>query len=149
MEHVARVREIRRMAPRSRSLWASRAVLGLAALDSVASGGWALLHPEDVFAWLQIPAPKDAFLLPVLGGLLVAQGLCLVAALLRPAAWAGFVWVPLLGRLLLAGFWLWLLGSGRVPTPTALLLLAHEALWLPGFAIFLMTQRFPMDQGTE
>ncbi len=137
------------MAPRSRSLWASRAVLGLAALDSLASGGWALLDPKNVFAWLLIPVPQDAFLLPVLGVLLIAQGLCLFAALIRPTAWAGFVWVPLLGRMLLAGLWLWLLGSGRVPRPTALLLLAHEALWLPGFAIFLMTQRSPAGQGTD
>lgn len=129
------------MSLRSRSLWPSRAVLGLAALDSLASGGWALLRSDDVFAWLHVAVPHDAFLLPVLGGLLVIQALCLSAALLRPHEWAGFVWVPLLGRLLLAGLWLWLLGAGRVPRQTALLLLAHAVLWLPGFAVFLLTQR--------
>jgi hypothetical protein len=129
------------MPVRSRSLWATRAVLGLAALDSVASGGWALLRPVDVYAWLHLQAPQDAFLLPVLGGLLVVQGMCLIAALLRPEWWAGFIWVPLLGRPLLAGLWLWLFGAGRFPQQTTLLLLAHEALWLPGFAVFLMRNR--------
>jgi hypothetical protein len=116
-------------------------MLGLAALDSVVAGGWAILRPEQGFALLQIPPPQDAFLLRVLGGLLIGQGLCLIAALLRPLEWGGFVWAALLGRLLLGGVWLWLLGAGRMPMQPALLLLVHAVLWLPGFAVFLAMQR--------
>jgi hypothetical protein len=115
-------------------------MLGLAALDSVAAGGWAILWPDKVFAALEIEKPQDAILLSVLGGLLVAQGLCLIAALLRPREWGGFVWAPLIGRVLLGGVWLWLLGAGRLPDQRAYLLLAHEVLWIPGFAVFLAMQ---------
>jgi hypothetical protein len=128
---------------RSRSLWAARATLGLAALDSAASGGWALLWPDQVFQFLNLRPPGDAFLLSGLGALLVLHAVCLLAAAFRPAEWGGLVWVPLLGRLLNMGVWLWLLGSERVAVAVqpALLLLAHEALWLPGFVVVLVIQR--------
>ncbi len=115
-------------------------MLTLAALDSVAAGGWAILQPEKVFAALEVTPPQDRFLLPVLGALLLGQGLCLLGALLRPREWGGLVWVPLLGRLIFVGLWLWLLGAGRLPEPRAYLLLAHEVLWIPGFAVFLAMQ---------
>jgi hypothetical protein len=123
------------------SLWAFRAMLGLAALDSIASGGWVMLRPDQFFDWLHLAVPGDAFLLPALGGLLLLHGLCLIAAAVRPSVWGGFVWLPLLGRLLNGGVWLWLLGAERIPAPAALLLLAHEVLWLPGFVVFLTVQR--------
>ena len=129
------------MPPRSRSLWAARAALAMAALDSVDSGGWALLWPAQVFEFLNLKPPGDAFLLSALGALLVLHGFCLVAAAARPAEWGGLVWVPLLGRLLNMGVWLWLLGAGRIAQQPALLLLAHEALWLPGFVVVLVIQR--------
>jgi hypothetical protein len=129
------------MPPRSRSLWAARATLALAALDSAASGGWALLRPDQVFALLNLPPPGDAFLLSALGALLVLHAVCLIAAAARPAEWGGLVWVPLLGRLLDMGVWLWLLGADRIAQQPALLLLAHEALWLPGFVVVLVIQR--------
>jgi hypothetical protein len=133
------------------SRWAARAMLALAALDSVTAGGWAFLQPAKVFEALEIKQPKDTFLLPVLGCLLVAQGVCLLAALVRPREWGGLVWVPLLGRLLLGGLWLWLLGAGRLPDQRAFLLLAHEVLWIPGFAVFLAMQwraaRCPVHRG--
>jgi hypothetical protein len=131
------------MPPRSRSLWAARATLALAALDSAASGGWALLRPAQVYELLNLKPPGDAFLLSALGALLVLHALCLLAATARPAEWGGLVWVPLLGRLLNMGVWLWLLGSERVAVAVqpALLLLAHEALWLPGFVVVLVIQR--------
>jgi hypothetical protein len=126
-------------------------MLALAALDSAAAGGWAILQPEQGFAALDITPPQDKFLLPVLGALLLGQGLCLVGALLRPREWGGLVWVPLLGRLLFAGLWLWLLGAGRLPEQRAYLLLAHEMLWIPGFAVFLAAQwraaRSPAGRG--
>jgi hypothetical protein len=122
-------------------LWAFRAMLGLAALDSVASGGWVMLQPNQFFDWLHLDVPGDAFLLPALGGLLFLHGICLIAAVVRPAVWGGFVWLPLLGRLLNGSVWLWLLGAERIAAQAALLLLAHEALWLPGFVVFLTVQR--------
>jgi hypothetical protein len=126
---------------RSRSLLASRAMLAMAALDSVAAGSWALFWPDQVFALLQEPPPQDAFLLSALGALLIGQGLCLGAALLRTEAWGGFVWVAVLGRLILACVWLWLLGAMRIPRQPALLLIVHAVVWLPGFAVFLALHR--------
>jgi hypothetical protein len=131
------------MPPRSRSLWLVRATLALAALDSAASGAGVLFWRDQVFALLNLKPPGDAFLLSALGALLVLHALCLVAAAVRPAEWGGLVWVPLFGRLLNMGVWLWLLGSDRVAIAVqpALLLLAHEALWLPGFVVVLVMQR--------
>ena len=128
------------MAFRSRSLTAFRAMLGFAALDSAASGGWAMLWPEQIFALLQIEAPTDAFLLRGLGVLLILNAMCLIAAAARPATWGGLVWVPLLGRFLNGGIWLWLLAAkcDDALQPALFLLLAHEALWLPGFVVFLI-----------
>jgi hypothetical protein len=131
------------MQPRPGRLWIARATLGLAALDSAASGTWALVRPAEVFALLHLDPPGDAFLLSALGVLLLAHAVCLLAAAARPSEWGGIVWVPLLGRLLDMGVCGWLLGSDRVAVAVqpALLLLAHEALWIPGFAVFLAWRR--------
>jgi hypothetical protein len=120
----------------------ARILLLLAAADSLAAGAWAVLRPGALFALLQTspPAGGDAlFLERILGLLLLGQALCLLAAAWRPADCGGLVLVPLAGRLLLCGVWLWLLGTSRVylpPTPLRGLLL-HDAAWVPVFLGFL------------
>ncbi len=111
----------------------ARILLLLAAADSFAAGAWAVVRPDGLFALLQYAASEDAlFLWRVLGALFVGQGLCLVAAVWRPADCGGLVLVPLAGRLLLCGIWLWLLGTPRVHLPPEPLrgLLLHDAAWL-------------------
>jgi hypothetical protein len=75
----------------------------------------------------------------VLGALALGQALCLGAAGVGPDRWAGLVTVPLFGRFLQAGVWLWLLGADRVSLPRRplALLLAHDAFWLAAFAVYL------------
>ena len=117
-----------------------RALLLLPALDSLAAGAWAAVHPEGLFAWLQLGPTDDGRLLcRILGLLLLTHVLCLAVAAWRPAAWGGLVIVPLLSRLLLAGLWLWLLYADRVhAAPQALrLLLLDAVVWLPLFGAFL------------
>jgi hypothetical protein len=68
----------------------------------------------------------------LLGLLLLAHVPCLALADRPP--YRGLVWLPLVGRALLAGVWLWLLAADRVPADRADLLglLAHDAVWPPG-----------------
>jgi hypothetical protein len=118
----------------------ARILLLLAAADSLAAGAWAVLRPDALFALLETPAPQDAvFLWRVLGVLLFCQGLCLVPAARDPDGCGGLVIVPLSGRLLLCGVWLWLLGTSRLHLPAAPLggLLLHDAAWPPVFLGFL------------
>jgi hypothetical protein len=128
----------------------ARSLLLVAAADSFAAGAWAVLRPEALFALLGTPASADALSLwRLLGVLLVGQGLCLIPAAWRPADCGGLVLVPLSGRLLLCGAWLWLLGTPRVSLPPAplRLLLLHDAAWLPVFLGFLGARR--LRQGKE
>jgi hypothetical protein len=129
----------------------ARILLLAAAADSLAAGAWAALRPGALFALLQ-PAPPEPpfvasgdalFLWQVLGLLLVCQSSCLIAAAWRPADCGGLVIVPLSGRLLLCGVWLWLLGTSRVRLPPEPLrgLLLHDAAWLPVFLGFLWVRR--------
>jgi hypothetical protein len=118
-----------------------RLLLLLAALDSLVAGGMAVLRPDYLFTWLQLrPLPDRLLLTRALGALLLTHVPCLVLAALRPLQWGGLVLVPLLGRALLAGVWLWLLHADRVqPSPQALhALLLHDAAWLPVFVAFLV-----------
>jgi hypothetical protein len=121
-----------------------RLLLLLAAVDSAAAGAWALARPADLFALLGAAPARDGLLLGrVLGALTLGHVPCLVLGSARPPRWGGLVAVPLLGRALLAGVWLWLLGTDRVSLPhrPLLLLLAHDAFWAAGCAGFLLARR--------
>ena len=142
----------------------SRLLLWAAALDSLLFGLWAVLRPADLFRLLDVRLPddpfylwqvhvgvlsrktmssprvSDAFLLwQLLGVLLLAHLVFLLLAALRPAARGGLALAPLLGRALLAGLWLWLLGTDRVSLPRAPLagLLAHDVLVLAALGVSL------------
>lgn len=117
-----------------------RALLALAALDRLLTCGWMLLLPAGVFALLHLePAPDALLLWRGLGVLTLGQGMCLVVAAVWPRSCGALAWVPLLGQLLEAGLWLWLLGSTRIqPAPAALaLLLGHDVLGVLILAVFL------------
>jgi hypothetical protein len=142
----------------------SRPLLLAAALDSLLFGLWAALRPADLFRLLDVPLPdgayhlwqvhvgvlsrrvmssprvSDAFLLwQLLGLLLLVHFAFLLSAALRPSSRGGLALVPLLGRALQAGLWLWLLGTDRVHLPVTLLavLLTHDILAAAGLAGFL------------
>jgi hypothetical protein len=124
-------------------------LLILAALDSLAAGTWAILDAPALFAWLHAPPTRDGLrLCRVLGVLTLTHAPCLVLGALRPRQWGGLVVVPLVGRAVLAGVWLWLLNADRVhPSPEALRwLLVHDAAWLPFFAVFLVVARWPAER---
>jgi hypothetical protein len=102
-----------------------------ASLDSLAFGAWPLARPGDLFAWLGVTAPQDAFLWPALGGLNLTHAAFLALAARRRAD-AGFAVVAAIGRAIQCGLWLWLLGTDRVaaaPLPLALLA-GHDAVIL-------------------
>ncbi len=126
------------------SAWLPRLLLLPAAVDSLVSGAWAILRPDDLFTWLHLSPTKDGLLLcRALGALTVCHVPCLIVAFLRPSTWSGVVVAPLLGRALLAGVWLWLLTADRVrpAVSTLRLLLLHDAVWLPVFITFLFAWR--------
>jgi hypothetical protein len=118
------------------------AFLLLAAGDSLAEGIWAVAWPAGLFDLLGT-APPQILLWRTLGVFLLAQVPCLVFAAVRPLEYRSLILVPLIGRTLLAGVWLWLLGTDRISLPRTplFILLAHDAVWLPGFAACLLARR--------
>src|ERR671938_504628 len=87
-----------------------RALMLLAACDSLAAGLWLALRPADWLHFLQAPDSPDAEpLARVFGVLLVGHAPCLAlaagskAAGVNHAARRGLVLVPVFGRALLAG----------------------------------------------
>lgn len=118
-------------------------VLLLAALDSLATGLWAVVRPDALFELLEVSPGADARLLwRVLGVSLAIQGVFLVMAALRPAD-RGLVLVPAAGRAVLSGVWLWLLGTDRVSMPTLplKLLLLHDGVVLIVLVAVLLLSR--------
>jgi hypothetical protein len=119
------------------------ALLVLAAIDSLVMGAWACWRPQDLFAFLQTTGSPDALLLcRALGAIWIFQGVCLFFAVVRPAENGLVVLLPLSGRMLLCGVWLWLLGTDRVTLPADRLrmLLLHDAIWVPIFGGFLLVR---------
>ena len=150
------------------SLW-WQMLLVLAAVDSTAAGAWALLRPDDLFRLLQCPPSADRLLLcRALGFLFLTHAPCLLLAAFRPG-FAGLTLLPLSGRLLSSGVWLWLLGACRMVAAQAdpalhggpervwpwllgsgdlaavggvlTALLLHDAVWPPLLAAFLAMRR--------
>jgi hypothetical protein len=98
----------------------------------------------------RIPAPRDAGLWHLLAFCSLAHAVALVLAAWRPASFGGLVVLPLVGRAITAGLWLWALGTiatfpeNRVPFPhrePLVALAVHEAIWLPLFLGFLVILR--------
>src|SRR6266852_6458251 len=102
-------------------------VLLVAAVDCLVYGLWALFRPEGVFEWLQFATHKaiswklfkvqmesadEVLLWRTVGVLLLAHAALVILAAWRPRSLFSLLWVPLIGRGLLLGLWLWLLGSG-------------------------------------
>ena len=141
-------------------LW--QIVLTLAALDSAAAGAWVVARPGDLLRLLQCPPSDDRILLcRALGLLFLTHAPCLLLAAFRSGC-AGLTLLPLGGRLLASGVWLWLLaaggmaagadpvlhgadqvwpwltGAGAAAVRVALTaLLLHDAVWLALLAAFL------------
>jgi hypothetical protein len=118
----------------------SKVLLLLAALDSAVMGALALIVPSLLFHFLQIPNNNDGLLLcRLLGVLFLAHCPFLFLAARQPRVSGGLTLAPLFGRMLSCGVWLWLLNSDRTPADhaTPLVLLIHDAVWLPIFAGFL------------
>ena len=119
----------------------------LAALDRLGWGLWALLRPHAVLGLLQVSLPEssphdEVLLWQVLGGVALAHAAFLVILLWRPEACGPAALVPLLGFALGTGLWLWVSAADRLALPSRLpplLLAAHDAVWLPGCACFLVT----------
>jgi hypothetical protein len=124
-----------------------RAFLLLAAVDAAGAGAWLAARPGDLLAFLGQPPNDDALLLGrILGILWLGHALALVLAAVRPRDFGGLVWLPLLGRGLTIGLWLWLLGTDRVQVPETplLALIVHDVIWQPGFVRFLWSARGAM-----
>ena len=130
-------------------------VLLIGAADSLACGLWAWFQPEKLFDWLQftmhapietkLPGVKfesadEVLLWRALGVIFLAHSVLLVLAAWRPRRLGSLVYVPLIGRALLLGLWLWLLGSDRIELSSAALrwLAAHEGVWIVFFVAFLV-----------
>jgi hypothetical protein len=118
---------------------------------------WQLLNPRDAGEVKEgetppplIPAPRDAGLWHLLAFCSLANAIALGLAAWRPASFGGLVVLPLVGRAITAGLWLWALGTidsfpeNRVPfqhREPLLVLALHEAVWLPIFLGFLFILR--------
>ena len=126
----------------------ARLLLGLAALDSLALGLWAILLPDQLFSLLQLPVPADAFLWPWFGWLSLAHAVCLAGIAVWPVEYRNLALVPWVGRLLSCGMWLWLLNTDSCRPAHAPLwwLLAHDAFWLLALTVFLVFRFAPAQE---
>jgi hypothetical protein len=112
--------------------------LVVGALDCVAYGLYAWFRPEWLFEFLQfathppidweilrvsLESPDEVLLWRLLGAFFWAHSVILVVAAWRPRRLGSIAWAPLIGRGLMLGLWLWLLGSERVH-------MARNALWV-------------------
>jgi hypothetical protein len=115
------------------SLLLRRAFLVYVGLEDLLTGLGLLVWPEELFRLLKVE-PRDLVLYHALALLILARIPCLALAAWRPRDWRHLVLVPIIGRLLLAGMWTWLLCSDRVilPQPALYGLLAFALIWLPG-----------------
>lgn len=115
-------------------------LLLLVALDSLAMGAWAVMRPDDLFGILGMAPPRDAVLWRCLGAVGVAHAVFLGMLVVWPEAFGPLVLVPLIGRCLSLGGWLFLLGTDRVRLPATPLglLAAHDAAWLGVLVAFLI-----------
>jgi hypothetical protein len=127
-------------------LWLSRVLFGLLTADALAQAGVACFGAGQLLEWLQVPelpagTPPDRLLLVrLLGALALVHGGVSVILLVAPQRAGSVAVVPLLGRLLGVGTWLFLLGTDRLVLPRAGLwiLLARDAVWVPPLAWFLI-----------
>jgi hypothetical protein len=137
-------------------------VLLLAAVDSLAFGLWAYFQPHGLFNWLQFTTHEpieskflgagfesadEVLLWRVLGLFFLAHALLLILAAWRPLSLGSLVYVPLIGRALMLGLWLWLLGSDRIERSAAALrwLAAHDLAVLIVVAVFLVWHSFSRE----
>jgi hypothetical protein len=130
--------------PARPGLFLGRALLLLAAADALAAGAWAVLWPAGLFDLLETaPSPDSLLCWRVLGAFTLGHVPCLALGAARPAVCGGLLLVPVFGRALEAGVWLWLLGSERILLPRRPLglLLAHDLFWLAALAGVLLAWR--------
>jgi hypothetical protein len=122
--------------------------LSLAA-DSLLAAGVALYGAEAFLSWLGLPetaagAPHDReLLLRLLGVLALVHAVVLVILVKWPGELGPLALVPLLGRLMGTGLWLWVWATPRLhlaPGPPLLLAL-HDAVGVLGLVWFLVAWR--------
>jgi hypothetical protein len=126
----------------------------VSAVDCLVYGLWAGLWPGGLFVWLQftthesikwkllgakIETADELLLWRVLGCLFLAHTILLAFGAWRPRSLGSLIWAPLIGRTMMVGFWLWLLGSERVEIPVHSLawLAVHDGVVLFAFAASL------------
>jgi hypothetical protein len=113
--------------------------LVVAAMDCLAYGLYAWFRPEWLFEFLQftthpaidwekilhvsLKSPDEVLLWRLLGVFFWAHAVILVIAAWQPRRLGSITWAPLIGRGLMVGLWLWLLGSERLH-------MARNALWV-------------------
>jgi hypothetical protein len=120
-----------------------RVILGLAGLDALATGLWLAARPAGLLHFLDSPASPDALLLlHGLGAIHLGYAGCLLLSAARHGAYRGLAVAPLLGLLIQAGLWLWLLGTRRVSLPAGPLgvLLGHDGFWALALALALAAE---------
>jgi hypothetical protein len=128
----------------SRLVW--RLALLAAALDLLTLGLWAVTSPWSLFDFLHMHLstniPPDRLQLWwALGFVALAHAGVLAMLAWRPEAYGPLALVPLIGRAIQVGLWFWVWGTVRLRWPlldSPLQLAAHDAVWLPVLAGFLL-----------
>jgi hypothetical protein len=123
-----------------------RLLLLLAALDTLGCGLCATVEPSSLFTFLGMPLsldiPPDRLQLWwALGFVALAHAVFLAILTWRPEAHGPLALVPLIGRAIPVGLWLWAGCTARLEWPSRVppfVLAAHEAVWLLVLAGFLL-----------
>jgi hypothetical protein len=127
----------------------SRLLFLFLAADTLLAAGVALFGAEALLSWLGLPemaaeAPHDReLLLRLLGVLALVHTVVLVILVKWPRELGPLALVPLLGRLMGTGLWLWVWATPRLhlaPGPPLLLAL-HDAVGVLGLVWFLVAWR--------
>jgi hypothetical protein len=127
----------------------SRVLFLLMAADTLSVAVVALYGAEGFLSWLGLPrtppgTPHDReLLLRLLGGLALVHVVVLVILVRWPEELGPLALVPLVGRLLGTGLWLWVWATPRLHLEPGrpLLLALHEAVWVPALVWFLFAWR--------
>jgi hypothetical protein len=120
-----------------------RGVLYAAAIYNLIFGAFAVLLPGLYWEWLEMPAPRYAFLWQCIGMVVGCYGVAYFFAARSPRVLWPIVLVGLLGKILGPAGFVFALAEGALPLRFGWILVTNDLIWwVPFFAIVVAGWRY-------